>query len=448
MSAVGARCLRWCTLLAFALASTGCATQQPVLEPTEPRENTARPQSPTSIATAVPTIQPSPTNTATPPSPTPTPRYDLALVGATLIDGTGAPARPGTTILIRYGTIAAVGADDTMAFSADTPRRDLAGMTVLPGFVNTHVHTHALSDAELASWTRAGITTVRDLQGPRDAMFARATALRGANDPSMPRLLVAGPMITVPGGHPIPVYGSSDQVLTVRGPDDARTQASALLDAGADVLKIAVSGRTDVNWPELSNAEIQAITSVATARGMRVAAHVDRAAGLSRAVANGITDAAHMPRDRMPDDLIAQMVSRGVAMSPTIAVYEALAAERGNVGEWRRSVLPVMYDNLRRFVTAGGQLTLGDDYGNPGITLGMPMTELRHWIAAGLSPMQAIVASTSAAAAACGLSDTIGTLRPGMTADLFAVAGDPLVDVSALEQARLVIHNGAVVREE
>ena len=174
----------------------------------------------------------------------------------------------------------------------------------------------------------------------------------------------------------------------------------------------------------------------------------DVAAGLARAVANGITDAAHMPRDRMPDELIAQMAARGVAMSPTIAVYEALAAERGNLGEWRRTVLPVMYDNLRRFVAAGGQLTLGDDYGNPGIALGMPMAELRHWIAAGLGPMQAIVASTSAAAAACGLSSQIGTLRPGMAADLFAVAGDPLADIGALEQVRLVLHNGAVVREE
>jgi imidazolonepropionase-like amidohydrolase len=370
------------------------------------------------------------------------------LVGATLIDGTGAPAQPNTTLLIRDGTIAAMGADGSLAFSADTPRRNLAGLTVLPGFVNTHAHSHTLSDAELAGWARAGVTTVRDLQGPRDAMLARAATLRAANDPSMPRLLVAGPMITVPGGHPIPVYGMSDQIVAVRGPDDARAQASALLDAGADVLKIAVSGRTDVSWPELSDAEIQAITAVAAARGARVAAHVDRAAGLRRAVANGITDAAHMPRDRMPDELIAQMVARGVAMSPTIAVYEGLAAERGNLSEWRRTVLPVMYDNLRRFVAAGGQLTLGDDYGNPGIALGMPMAELRHWIAAGLSPMQAIVASTSAAAAACGLSNTIGTLRPGMVADLFAVAGDPLADIGALEQVRLVVHNGIIVREE
>ncbi len=433
--------------MAFVLASAGCAAQQPVTAPTPPAATITRPQSPTSTVTAIPTALPA-TKTPNPPSPTPAPRYDLALVGATLIDGTGAPAQPNTTLLIRDGTIAAMGADGSLAFSADTPRRNLAGLTVLPGFVNTHAHSHTLSDAELAGWARAGVTTVRDLQGPRDAMLARAATLRAANDPSMPRLLVAGPMITVPGGHPIPVYGMSDQIVAVRGPDDARAQASALLDAGADVLKIAVSGRTDVSWPELSDAEIQAITAVAAARGARVAAHVDRAAGLRRAVANGITDAAHMPRDRMPDELIAQMVARGVAMSPTIAVYEGLAAERGNLSEWRRTVLPVMYDNLRRFVAAGGQLTLGDDYGNPGIALGMPMAELRHWIAAGLSPMQAIVASTSAAAAACGLSNTIGTLRPGMVADLFAVAGDPLADIGALEQVRLVVHNGIIVREE
>src|SRR5581483_5044738 len=180
----------------------------------------------------------------------------------------------------------------------------------------------------------------------------------------------------------------SDQVLAVRGAEDARAQTLALIDAGADVIKIAVSGRADVDWPELSDAEIAGIAAAARERGVRVAAHVDRSAGLRRAVENGITDAAHMPRDRMPDALIALMVARGVVMSPTIAVYEALAAERGNLPEWRRATMPVMYDNRRRYVAAGGLLALGDDYGNPGVELGMPMAELRHWIAAGLTPMQ------------------------------------------------------------
>jgi imidazolonepropionase-like amidohydrolase len=251
--------------------------------------------------------------------------------------------------------------------------------------------------------------------------------------------------VTVPGGHPIPVYGLSDEILTVDDPDDARAKVRALIDAGANVVKIAVSGRTDVRWPELSNDEIRAIAEVARERGVRVAAHIDRAAALRRAVENGISDAAHMPRDRMPDDLIAQMAARGVALIPTIDVYEALAEERGAGDEWRRTTQPVMYDNLRRFVGAGGTLALGDDYGNPGVALGMPMAEIRHWLAAGLDPMQVIVAATRGGAEVCGLAGEIGTVEAGKAADLLVVDGDPLVAIGALERVALVVHAGVIV---
>jgi imidazolonepropionase-like amidohydrolase len=302
-----------------------------------------------------------------------------------------------------------------------------------------------LSDSELAGWTRAGITTVRDVGGPREMILARARALEAADDPNLPRMLAAGPIITVPGGHPISVYGPSDESLAVRGPDDARAQVEALIDGGARVIKIAVSGRTDVSWPELSDAEIAAITDAAHARGVRVAAHVDRAAALRRAVAGGVDDAAHMPRDRMPDDLVALMVARGVALVPTIDVYESLAEGRGIGDEWRRTTLPVMQDNLRRFAAAGGLLALGDDYGNPGVALGMPMPEIRHWLDAGLTPMQVMVAGTHGAARVCGLAGELGAVHPGLLADLLVVEGDPLSDIEALARPTLVVHGGQVV---
>jgi imidazolonepropionase-like amidohydrolase len=168
---------------------------------------------------------------------------------------------------------------------------------------------------------------------------------------------------------------------------------------------------------------------------------------LRRAVEQGIDDAAHMPRDRMPDDLVALMVVGGVALVPTIAVYEELAVERGNAAEWRRVVLPVMQDNLRRFIAAGGMLALGDDYGNPGVPLGMPMPEIRHWLAAGLTPMQVIAAATQGGAAVCGLAGEVGSLRVGMAADILAVEGDPLADMGALERPALVLRGGRVAYE-
>jgi imidazolonepropionase-like amidohydrolase len=401
---------------------------------------------PSRVATrAVPTtIAPRLTETIAP-TAVPVASFDLVLIGGTVIDGTGAEPIPNAVVAIRGERIVAVGRGDQIVIPPGTLMRDVRGMTILPGFINAHAHTHSLKMEQLKDWPRAGVTTVRDLQGPRDTILARRATIVASEDTTLPRLLVAGPMVTVPGGHPIPVYGLSDQILTVRDADDARAKINGLIDAGVDVIKIAVSGRTDVSWPELSNAEILAITETAHARGVLVTAHVDRAVALRRAVEQGINDAAHMPRDRMSNDLIALMVQRNVALVPTIAVYEALAEERGNGAAWRRTTLPTMQDNLRRFAAAGGTLALGDDYGNPGVALGMPMAEITHWLDAGLTPMDIIIAATHGGAVVCGLADQLGTIHPGMIADLLVVQGDPLTDITVLERVALVMKSGAVV---
>jgi imidazolonepropionase-like amidohydrolase len=220
-----------------------------------------------------------------------------------------------------------------------------------------------------------------------------------------------------------------------------------LLDRGVDLIKIVVSGRTDISYAELSDAEIAAITEVARSRGVRVAAHVDRAVALRRAVENGVSDAAHSPRDRIPDDLIRLMVERDVALVPTIDVYERLAESRGGGDAWRRSTAPVMYDNLRRFVAAGGTLAFGDDYGGaPGMAVGMPLGEIGHWLAAGISPLQLIVAATRGGAVVCGLEEEIGTVEIGKRADVLVVDGDPLTDPSAFARPTLVLRDGVEVR--
>jgi imidazolonepropionase-like amidohydrolase len=152
------------------------------------------------------------------------------------------------------------------------------------------------------------------------------------------------------------------------------------------------------------------------------------------------------PRDRIPDEVIALMVERGVSMSPTISVYEALARHRNKDAIWRKQMQPLMYDNLRRFVAAGGILALGDDYGGvPDMPVGMPMAELLHWQAAGLSPQQIIEASTRGSALAMGLEAELGTVEVGKLADLLVVQGNPLADLSALARPLLVVHGGRIV---
>jgi imidazolonepropionase-like amidohydrolase len=322
------------------------------------------------------------------------------------------------------------------------------GATIMPGFINSHVHITGLADDDLRRWTRAGVTTIRDLSGSLAELTATRDRIRAANDPTFPRLQVAGPIVTVEGGYPIAVGDQALRVEGLAGRDaaDARSVVSALAGGGADAIKLGVSGRTDVHWMELSDAEIAAITSTAHARGLRVSAHVDRAVALRRAVLNGIDNAAHSPRDRISDELIALMVKRGVSMSPTISVYEALARHRSKDAAWHKQMQPVMYDNLRRFVAAGGILALGDDYGGvPGMPVGMPMAELMHWQAAGLDPQQIIEASTHGSALAMGLEAELGTVEVGKLADLLVVQGNPLADLRALGRPLLVVHNGQIV---
>jgi imidazolonepropionase-like amidohydrolase len=423
----------------------------------------APPPAPSVEAAALPTIQPSVTPvptaiapTAAPtaipaPSPVPLPRYDLVLVGGTLIDATGAPPLENAAVAVKDGRIAAVGPAAALAYSPDTPVRDVGGATIMPGFINAHVHISGLGDEQLRLWARAGVTTIRDLAGELELQVARRDDLIARDDPSLPRLLVAGPIVTAPGGYPFSVSDPTLRVagLAVRGPEEARAAVGALAAAGVDQIKIAVSGRTDVHWPELSDAEIAAVAEAAHARGMRVTAHVDRASALRRAVLNGVDDAAHAPLDRLPDDLIALMVERGVTMSPTISVYEALATHRGHGKTWRKLTLPVMYDNVRRFVAAGGTLALGDDYGGvPAMPIGMPIAELRHWLALGLTPEQIVVAATRGSAVAAGIADEAGTVEPGKRADLLVVRGDPRRDLGALAQPLLVLRGGRPVEPQ
>ena len=110
-------------------------------------------------------------------------------------------------------------------------------------------------------------------------------------------------------------------------------------------------------------------------------------------------------------------------------------------------MLPLMYDNLHRFVAAGGILALGDDYGGvPEMPTGMPMAELLHRQSAGLSPQQIIEASTRGSALAIGLEAELGTVEVGKVADLLVVQGDPLADLHALARPLLVVHDGRVVQ--
>jgi len=360
----------------------------------------------------------------------------FALVNGTLMDGTGAAPLRDAAIIIQKGRIAAVGARAQVKIPDGAKIIDVQGATLLPGFINAHVH-QGYSEQNLKAWAQGGVTTVRDLgASPADDLFSRRDAL--LKDNLNARLVVAGPMMTVPDGYPMVPWGMAG--LTVTSPQDAVSQVNQLLNSGADVIKIALEsgGSFQRNIPVLSAQEAHSIVQAAHQRGGWVSAHVLRTQDLTRALDAGVDDIAHMVQDPLPDPLIERMVKDDVYWVATLELWK-------RVGQTdKRSVA-----NLGRFVGGGGKVALGTDYAGYAaeFDLGMPVTEIELMQEAGMTPMQIIVAATQNAARVCNLDHELGTLEPGKVADVLVVNGDPLQDLGALTHIRLVIHNGAIIRE-
>lgn len=360
----------------------------------------------------------------------------LALVGGALIDGSGGPPLDGATVVIQSGRIAAVGRLGEIAIPAAATIIETSGHTVLPGIINAHVHS-GYRRTRLETWAWEGVTTVRDLGGPRT--FDVVAEL--ARKPALARIVAAGPFITVPGGYPIVPWGSTSAIAATSA-ESAAAAANSLLDEGAALIKVAVETGAEFgrSIPTLSLEQLRAVVAVAHARGVPVSAHITRSIDLPRALDGGVDDIAHMVVDRVSDALIARMVQTGTLWVPTLELWHGVRQGRDTMA----------IENLRRFAAAGGAVALGTDfdgYTTP-FQLGMPILEMELMLASGMSPMAIIVAATRNAARACGHAADLGTVEPGKVADLIVVQGDPLANIHALANAKIVIHGGVVIRDE
>ncbi len=363
----------------------------------------------------------------------------LALIHGLLIDGTGAEPIEDAVVVVRNGRVVDAGPGSEVVTPVGAEVIDVEGRAILPGFINAHVHRGY--DAEnLRAWAQGGVTTVRDLgalSGWRSgghSVFEERDELN--RDDLNARLVAAGPIVTTVGG-----YGS----YPVTSPEDAREKVNGLIDAGPDVIKIAIEddlqGR---EWPLLSPEEIAAIVETAHARDVRVAAHVSRSEHVQMAIDAGVDDVNHMAVDPVSTDRLNRMVELGMIWVPTLELWGGVSQRHGL--SWDA----VAARNLRRFVDAGGSVALGTDfagYTTP-FDLGMPITEIRLMHEAGMSPMQIIEAATRNAATVCGLGDELGTLEAGKIADVIVVDGNPLEDVERLADVVLVVHNGVIIRDE
>jgi imidazolonepropionase-like amidohydrolase len=362
---------------------------------------------------------------------------DLALVGGTLIDGTGADPLPDAVVMIQEGRIAAAGTGTQVDIPEAAQVIDVRGTTILPGFINAHAHGSYDEDT-LKAWAKGGVTTVRDMATGQPAKDAFAFHDSVRDHLQCARLVAAGQMVTVPGGYPIARWGVDS--ITVTSPEDARQKVNQLLDDGADFVKIplesgAIFGQS---MPMLSPEEAAAIVETAHARGAWVSAHVSVTQDLEKALDAGVDDIAHMVTDELPDELIVRMVEAGTYWVPTIELWKGVGYGLGRL----------VVDNLRRFVEAGGKVALGTDYaGAPDVDfdLGMPIHEVEWMQEAGMTTMQIIVAATKHAAHVCNYDQEFGTLEAGKAADMLVVDGDPLEDIHALTEAKMVFREGSPV---
>lgn len=361
----------------------------------------------------------------------------------TVFDGTGRdPVRDGA-VVIQGGTIVAVGRLDAIPRPDRATWIDAGGGTILPGVIDAHAHVMAnlLAGSDILSpWLLSGVTTLQDM-GIVDGEVDQMRQLLASVPVSPPRVDLAGPLITAPGGYPTgrPYAAIAHPVASV---EEARADVAELIDSeDVALVKIAIERGFDADygdpgWPALTPAEIEAITETAHARGVPVAAHLTGPAEMEVAIQAGVDIVAHVPIMPASDALLHDAAERGIIVDSTIGAW--------STEDVRYSVQAAA--NAARFHELGGRLAIGTDY--PFAPASMPLTEFDLLAKAGIPARDLVVAATRDAAAAIGRESDLGTLEPGKRADVIVVQGDPLSDWRAMARVSVVVLGGRVVLDE
>lgn len=406
-----------------------------------------------------------------------------AIRAGTLIDGTGAAPARNVVIVIRGDRITAIGSD--LAVPRGATLIDLSGATVLPGLVDAHVHlaTRTIGDGD---WQHAGLTDLPGQAALLGAAHAQQTleagfttvrvvgaahfddiALRNAIDAGWipgPRIVGAGISFGITGGHCDELDGLRPEVTghesgiadgAADGVDQVRAAVRYVVKYGADVIKICATGgvlsATDsVGAQQYTEEEMRAIVETARMLSRRVAAHAHGTTGIKAAVRAGVTSIEH--GSILDSEAVALMVEHGTWLVPTLMAGEQVSqlAQAGRlppaIAAKALAIAPRMQASFRLALQGGVKIALGTDAGV--FPHGRNGHEFTLMVRAGMTPMQAIQAGTLSSATLLGREVDVGSLVPGKLADLVAVTGDPLQDISVLEHVAFVMKGGIVVKRD
>lgn len=398
----------------------------------------------------------------------------LALIGGTLIDGTGRDPVEDSVVVVEDSSILEVGKRGQIRIPAGAELIDVCGRTVMPGMIDCHVHisittmdverrlmtprtVEIFQAAEMMRRTlHAGFTTVRDAGTLKDVGFREAVEMGLVDGP---RLVVAGALVQT-GGHfdvyyprgvELPFFGGE----RCDGVPEVRRAARRVLRQGVDCIKICTTGGSvypgdSREYTEWTVEEVQAIVQEASARGRAVMAHAGNREGIRNALLGGVWSVEHgSPLD---EETIQMFLERGTYLVPTLLPAQVLYEKGEGIPHGGVSHLQMeersqaSAENFKRAVDAGLKIAVGTDALGED-THGINARELELMASYGFSPMEAIVAATKTASEVCCLDSKVGTLESGKLADLLVLDGDPLADISILQdklRLSLIMKDGSV----
>jgi imidazolonepropionase-like amidohydrolase len=396
-----------------------------------------------------------------------------------LIDGRADAARTAVTVTVDGDRIVSI-ADGYTAPAAGDAVIDLRDATLMPGLMDMHVHLSSeqsgaagyaerfyLNPADLAlratayasRTLMAGFTTVRDCgAGNKLNLALRDAAAKGWI--VGPRVVAAG-AVTTTGGHGDGTNGLATELQealapvlpgTANGPDEMRAAVRQRYKDGADFIKISATGGVlslarSGQAPLFTDEELAAVVQTARDYGMTVAAHAHGTEGMLRAVRAGVHSIEH--GTYMTDEVMAAMKEKGTYYVPTISAGRFVADKAKVAGYFPEVVRPKaaaigpqIQGTFARAWKAGVKIAFGTDQGvAPHGDNGL---EFAYMVEAGMPPMAAIKSATIEGARLLGMEKELGTVEADKFADLVAVAGDPLADITAMTKVRLVMKGGVV----